>query len=90
NRDDTCIQNCSSPEICPVTKIKRPCPMYDLLSFACSEAHILISHQLAPGLGAIRGEDLLEVLEISRKVDKLIVATACKCHGVITALIKSS
>ncbi len=86
NRDDFCVENCSSPEICPVTKIKRPCPMFELIKFACNEARVLISHQLAPGIGAIRGEEFSAILEESKKAKKIVVATACKCHGVITAL----
>lgn len=86
NRDEICIENCISPETCPVTKIKRPCPMFELIKFACSEAKVIVSHQLAPGIGAIKGEDFLMVLEEAKKAEKIVVATACKCHGVITAL----
>lgn len=85
NRDGICIENCSSPDICPVTKIRRPCPMFDLVKFACSEARVLISHQLAPGIGAIKGKEFLGVLEEAKKAEKIVVATACKCHGVVTA-----
>lgn len=86
NRDKVCVENCSSPEVCPVTKLKRPCPMFELIKFACEEARVLVSHQLAPGLGAIRGEDFLAVLKEAEKAEKIVVATACKCHGIITAL----
>jgi len=89
NRDKICLDNCSSPEICPVTKIKRPCPMYELLRFACPEAKILISHQLSPGIGAINGKDFASLLEEARKVEKIVVVTACNCHGVLTALMSS-
>jgi len=86
NRDEICLENCSSPETCPVTKLKRPCPMYALLRFACPEAKILISHQLSPGIGAIKGKDFASFLEEAKNAEKIVVATACSCHGVITAL----
>lgn len=86
NRDELCVDNCSSPEVCPVTKVKRPCPMFELIKFACREAKVVVSHQLAPGIGAMKGEDFLEVLREAERAEKIVVATACKCHGVITAL----
>ncbi len=86
NRDKDCIQNCSAPDVCPVTKIKKPCPMYELVKFAYPEGFVLVSQQLKPGLGAIRGEDFKEFLNWSKDKDKFVVATACRCHGVITAL----
>lgn len=86
NRDSICIENCSAPDICPVTKLKRPCAMFELIKFASPEARVLISYQLAPGIGAIKGEEFLAVVEEAKKAEKIIVATACKCHGVVTAL----
>ncbi|MEM1957758.1 MAG: hypothetical protein QXN27_07060 [Archaeoglobaceae archaeon] len=86
NRDEICIENCSSPEVCPVTKIKRPCAMFELIKFACNEAKVLVSHQLAPGIGAIKGEEFLALLREAERAERIVVATACKCHGVITAL----
>ncbi|TDA26868.1 MAG: hypothetical protein DSO01_04495 [Archaeoglobi archaeon] len=86
NRDKTCIENCVSPEICPVTKIKRPCPMSEIIRFAYPEAMVLISHQIAPGLGAIRGFDFLETVRRAKEKEKVVLATACDCHAVITAL----
>lgn len=88
NRDTMCLENCRSPDICPATKIKRPCPMFEMIRFASPEAFILVSHQLAPGLGAISGKDFQKMVKKAFKDKKIIVATACKCHGVITALKK--
>jgi hypothetical protein len=66
--------------------MKRPCPMYKLLSFAAPNGIVLRSYQLQPGLGALKGREVLEMLERCKGRDKVIVGTACKCHGVITAL----
>jgi len=86
NRDWACIENCTSPEICPITKIKRPCPMSEIILFAYPEAIVLVSHQIAPGLGAIRGVDFLEAVRKAKEKEKVVLATACECHSVITAL----
>ncbi len=86
NRDKPCKQNCNAPPICPVTKLKKPCPMYDLLQFAVPEAIILRSYQLEPGLGALKGNEIIKVLEKCKGKSSVIIGTACKCHGVITAL----
>jgi hypothetical protein len=47
---------------------------------------VLISHQIAPGLGAIRGFDFLETVRRAKEKEKVVLATACDCHAVITAL----
>ncbi len=86
NRDHTCVQNCSAPDVCPVTKIKKPCPMYELVRYAYPWGFTLESHQLKPGLGALKGEDLMKLMEWADKQDRIVVSTACRCHGVITAL----
>ncbi len=88
NRDSICLENCSSPDVCPVTKLKKPCPMYELIRFAYPNAFVLISQQLKPGLGAILGGDLIEFLKWAEDKDRFVVATSCKCHGVITALTR--
>lgn len=86
NRDNTCIENCTSPEVCPVTKIKRPCPVFEIIRFAYPEAIVLISHQITPGLGAIKGSDFLGAVKKAKEKEMVVLATACNCHGVITAL----
>lgn len=86
NRDKTCKLKCEAPEVCPITKIKKPCPMYELLRFAAPDGIILQSHQLKPGLGALNGKEVLDLLESCKDKDKIVVGTACKCHGVVTAL----
>jgi hypothetical protein len=88
NRDDTCIPYCSSPEICPVTGDRHSQPLYDLLAHAIPEGYVLISHQLNPGIGAIRGEELQKIFQTIQHRSRLIIGTACKCHGIITALKK--
>ncbi len=86
NRDAECVPNCSAPDICPVTRLEKPCPMYKLIKFANPKVYLLISYQLKPGLGAIKAEDFKNFLNWAKNREKVLVATSCRCHGVITAL----
>jgi hypothetical protein len=88
NRDKECIEKCEAPEVCPSTRKRKPCTMDKLMKFACPEGFILISHQLAPGIGALKGSELSEFFDWAEKKDKFVVATACDCHGFFTALKK--
>ncbi|WP_202320267.1 hypothetical protein [Archaeoglobus neptunius] len=86
NRDHECLEKCPAPDICPVTKIRKPCPMHELVRYAWPDAFVLVSHQLKPGLGGIEGRDFINVLREAEKRRNIVIATACRCHGVITAL----
>jgi len=88
NRDKECIEKCEAPEVCPSTRKRKPCTMDKLMKFACPEGFILISHQLASGLGALKSNELLEFFDWVEKKEKFVVATACACHGFFTALKK--
>ncbi len=85
NRDHECLENCSAPDVCPVTKMRKPAPMYDMLKFAVPDGFIIESIYLKPGLGAIKGQDLKNLIEWAEKKDKVIVGTACRCHGVLSS-----
>jgi hypothetical protein len=89
NRDKECLERCASPEVCPSTHKRKPCTMDKLMKFACPDGIILISHQLAPGMGALKGKELLEFFAQAENADRFVVATACACHGFFTALKKS-
>ncbi|MBO8181354.1 MAG: hypothetical protein H0Z28_01005 [Archaeoglobus sp.] len=88
NRDYECQPNCSAPDRCPVTGILKPAPMYRMLEFAAPKGFILQSHQLKPGIGALKGNELELLIKWAYGKNELIVGTACRCHGVITALRK--
>jgi hypothetical protein len=90
NRDKHCLEKCEAPEVCPSTYKRKPCTMDKLMKFAYPESIILISHQLAPGMGALKGSELLDFLTQVEKKDKFVVATACDCHGFFTALQTSA
>jgi len=88
NRDSTCLPECPSPEICPVTGEDRSLPLHEQLRRHLPGAFILESVQVAPGLGAVRGPDLGAVLERCREVERATIATTCRCHGVVTVLVR--
>jgi hypothetical protein len=43
---------------------------------------------MAPGMGAIKGSELLDFFNWAKTREKFIVATACDCHGVLNAFQK--
>jgi hypothetical protein len=88
NRDHDCIENCSMPEVCPTSKIKKPCAMTKMMKYASPEACILISHSMAPGMGALKGAELGDFFDWAKTKDQFIVGTACDCHGVFSAFKK--
>jgi hypothetical protein len=88
NRDGDCLPKCRAPDVCPVTGVKKPAPMYEMLRFAAPDGFIIQSHYLEPGLGALQGEDVLDLLEWASDKREAVVGTACRCHGVVTALIR--
>jgi hypothetical protein len=90
NRDNDCLEKCAMPEVCPSSGIKKPCTMTRLMRFASPEAFILISHSMAPGMGAIKGSELSDFFNWAKTRERFIVATACDCHGVFTAFQKAS
>jgi hypothetical protein len=88
NRDKECLERCEAPEICPVTLKRKTCTMDKLMKFAYPEGILLVSYQLAPGMGALKGKELLDLFAQVEKENKFVVATACGCHGYFTALKK--
>ncbi len=89
NRDHKCLEMCSMPEICPSSKIRKPCTMTRLMSFASPESFILVSHSMAPGMGALKGTELLEFFRWAETKREFVVGTACDCHGVFSAFKKA-
>lgn len=88
NKGYECLDKCDMPKTCPTSGITKPCTMTELMRFASPEAFILVSYSMAPGMGALKGRELLEFLEWANLRDKFVVATACDCHGVFSAFKK--
>ena len=90
--DFRCPDDCPEPEdYCTLTGEKREKPLYELLRqlmIPCFGVHIIRSHQLAPGLGGYKSDELnkLAVSITEGGAGKWLVGTACRCHGTITAM----
>ena len=89
--DFRCPEDCDEPrDICSITREKRKENMYDVLANLGLEQFKplnIISHQLGPGIGGYRPEDLFDLMEsVDQTRGSIMVSTACRCHGVITGL----
>ena len=87
--DFICPDNCPEPEtICTHTGKPRPTDLFRLLArleFDDVLPIVIRSHQLLPGVGGIYPADFFHTLEAVRtnRQRPLMVATACRCHGVV-------
>jgi hypothetical protein len=86
-----CPDDCNEPdESCTVTGEVREANLFDIVRNIEVEGYVTLvvrSHQLAPGVGGYQLSVLWQLLEEARSTEKnILVATACRCHGVIDAL----
>jgi hypothetical protein len=86
-----CPDYCSEPEeICTFTGKGRLGNLFDTLSgvpAAGFDVIVLRSWQLAPGVGGYPKRSLEELLTgLVSKPGKYLIATSCRCHGVMDAL----
>ncbi|MEW5723667.1 MAG: potassium transporter [Thermodesulfobacteriota bacterium] len=89
--DFICPPDCPEPaEVCTYTGRPRRGDLYADLAAALWPGFDIVvvrSRQLAPGLGGYRPADLFGLEQKARAADSpLLVATACRCHGVLHAL----
>ena len=86
-----CPADCDEPrDICTVTRENRKQNMFELLENLDIEPYKALtirSHQLGPGIGGYRPEQLFELMaNVEQAWGPILVSTACRCHGVITGL----
>ena len=85
-----CPDDCPEPSVCPVTGEERHEPLFARLAEASRpELPILVvaSEQLAPGVGGFSPLRLMELAEtVAKATGPVLVATACRCHGVVHGL----
>ncbi len=91
NADFICPDNCREPkELCTVTKRPRKQDMYHLLEtlqYKDYSSIVLRSRQLAPGVGGVSPGQLFSFLnKVEQNKGSLLLCTACRCHGVVTAV----
>ena len=91
--DFLCPDDCPEPSsYCSVTGRARQKPLYRIWmdSKGPFESKVIRSHQLGLGVGGVRQKVLLELLqEIGKRKASdplLLISTACRCHGVTSAL----
>jgi len=92
--DWRCPPDCPEPaDRCTVTGKPRPKDLFRLLAdleVPPFRPFVLRSHQLAPGVGGYRPEELLDLLaRLTAHTGPALVATACRCHGVITGVLRT-
>jgi hypothetical protein len=85
-----CPDDCSEPQVCPVTGEARETPLYEELEDLDVPGYqlaVISSRQLAPGVGGYAPGRLLALARLLAGLQgKILVATACRCHGVVHGL----
>jgi hypothetical protein len=89
--DFLCPDNCAEPrDICTMTRKKRKRNMFEVLENLQLPSYgslVIRSHQLGPGIGGYRPEQLFSLMDKAKKTtDNLLASTACRCHGVMSGL----
>lgn len=89
--DFVCPDDCPEPaDICPVTGRKREKPLFRRIQDLDKPGRrslVVVSRQIGPGLGGFRPQALFRLAEDADRAGSLfLVATACRCHGVVNAL----
>ena len=89
-----CPDDCAEPEVCPVTGESRGLPLHQelaALKLAGYEIRVIPSRQLAPGVGGYPPWRLLDLVrDMGALGGNVLIATACRCHGVIHGLAQWS
>jgi hypothetical protein len=87
-----CPDDCAEPEVCPVTGESRELPLYRelaSLNLAGYEMKVIPSQQLAPGVGGYPPGRLLDLArDMGALRGRVLIATACGCHGVVHGLMR--
>ncbi|MBU0514636.1 MAG: potassium transporter [Proteobacteria bacterium] len=89
--DFTCPDDCPEPrDQCPVTGRPRGVPLFERIAALDQDDRpvlVVVSRQLGPGLGGLGPAEMLDVLDRAGQLTGSgLVATACRCHGVVSAV----
>ena len=89
-----CPDDCAEPEVCPVTGESRDLPLHQELAalhLAGYEIRVIASRQLAPGVGGYSPRRLLDLgRDMGVSKGNVLIATACRCHGVVHGLAQGT
>jgi voltage-gated potassium channel Kch len=87
-----CPDDCQEPDVCPVDGLPRlPALSEVLAAFPLPgwEIRVIVSRLLTAGVGGVSPQALLALAENPAALPpRLIIATACRCHGVAHALVR--
>lgn len=91
--DFKCPDDCAEPlGTCTMTGKPRKPNMFEVLAQVSVPGFsplVIRSHQLGPGVGGYRPEQLFALLDqVAAAEGKLLICTACRCHGVITGVTR--
>jgi len=86
-----CPDDCPEPEdVCPISGESLSPALYEVLaalSLPGYKVWVIISRPLAPGVGGYPPGELLKLPDVLQETPcHLLIATACRCHGVVHAL----
>ncbi len=86
-----CPNNCPEPgNLCTATGKTRERNLFEILSdirVSPFKSLVIRSHQLGPGVGGYRPEQLFRLFEqVESAKSDVLVSTSCRCHGVITGI----
>lgn len=88
-----CPEDCEEPEFCPVDGQPRRPGLAEVLQAASLpgwQMRVLVSRQLLPGVGGFPVAALRRLAELPQPPPaRLLIATACSCHGVVHAVVRS-
>lgn len=87
-----CPEDCQEPQVCPVDGLPRRPGLDEVLagfSLPGWQIRVLSSRQLLPGVGGFTVGALRRLAEAPPPLPpRLLLATACRCHGVVHAVIR--
>jgi len=87
-----CPDDCQADAVCPVSGEPRDLPLYERLAslqVPGFEMVVVVSRQLAPGVGGYPPRQLAALAgDLTGCSGKALIATACRCHGVVHGLAR--
>ena len=90
--DFICPEDCVEPEhICTITGMPRGIPLFELMTGIKSKGFrtgVIRSRQIGPGIGGYSVREIWDLKEriVQGKIGKWVIGTACRCHGILSAL----
>jgi hypothetical protein len=88
-----CPDDCPEPsQFCTITGKKRPRPLFDILADlkGSFDSFVIRSRQLELGVGGFQPKEWIDLIDRIKKQKRsnhlLLISTACRCHGVTSAL----